>query len=565
MDEPASAGRDPPGSPSILIVEDDENVGRTLSMILEKLGYHTERAATGKAALAKAEVAFFNVVLLDIRLPDVEGLELMRPLKARHPEVCIIMLTAHASMDSAIRALNEGASAYIPKPFNMDEVLATVRDCLERQHLVLENRRLLQQGQQELAMRREVEEEREKLRQQVYQADRMASVGMLAAGLVEEITNPLSYLLYNLESLAGDLPSVTRVITSLISRLQTPGALDRLLGDDRRVTRPDVLEDLVSRTDEAIEGARQLRDIVKDLKALSRVHEDRNVTVSLNQVLESAAAMARNQVKYRARLVKDFGDVPAILANDGQLFHAFLNLLVHATRSIEGDASQNEIRLRTWAENEEVLVEISDTGRGIPADELHHIFDPFHGPDGPESGLGLSISNNIIRSCGGCIDVESAIGEGTRFRVRLPVSAGDESPPPQPVEAETEERPRVLMIDDEPNFGAAIKRALMDEFNVAVVTSGTDGKQLLSEDRSFDLILCDLLMPGLSGMELYAWLASESPEVARRVVFITGGAFTPEARSFLKRVSNLHLEKPFDLDNLRTLIRELVRKQSPQS
>jgi CheY-like chemotaxis protein len=282
--------------------------------------------------------------------------------------------------------------------------------------------------------------------------------------------------------------------------------------------------------------------------------------------------MAVNEFKYRARLVKEYGDLPTIMANDGRLSQVFLNLLVNAAQSIvDGGVERNEIRIRSWAEGDEVLVEISDTGRGMPPEEVARVFEPFYStkPEGVGSGLGLSICDNIIRSYGGRIDVRSEPGTGTRFTVRLPQSSsGDyEAVEPAPAAEEKPEQPevrhgRILMIDDEPNFGTSIQRVLMDEFEVVVATSGAAGKEILEQDTGFGLILCDLLMPTVSGMDLYDWLETRSPELASRVVFVTGGAFTPQARSFLQRVPNLHLEKPFDVSYIRSLLRELLARRT---
>jgi len=145
--------------PSILIVDDDESTCRTLSLIFGKKGYETETAGTGREALEKAQQRFFNLALLDIKLPDMEGVELLAPLNIMHPDMMMIMVTGHASLETAIRAINEGAWSYITKPLNMDEVLITVKGALERQRLVLENRRLYQEAKRELAERKRVEEE----------------------------------------------------------------------------------------------------------------------------------------------------------------------------------------------------------------------------------------------------------------------------------------------------------------------------------------------------------------------------------------------------------------------
>jgi two-component sensor histidine kinase/ActR/RegA family two-component response regulator len=144
---------------SILIIDDDESTCKSLSLIFRKKNYEIETAGTGEEAIEKARERFFNMALLDIKLPDMEGVELLAPLKEMHPDMVIIMVTAYASMETAVRALNEGASFYIIKPLNMDEVLSTIREVLEKQKLVIENRRLLQEVQRELAERKRAEEE----------------------------------------------------------------------------------------------------------------------------------------------------------------------------------------------------------------------------------------------------------------------------------------------------------------------------------------------------------------------------------------------------------------------
>ncbi|MGA9349291.1 MAG: diguanylate cyclase [Anaerolineae bacterium] len=142
----------------ILIVDDNESMCRSLRLVLEKKGYETETASTGREAIEKVQGRFFNLALLDIRLPDMEGIELLAPLKETHPDMAVILVTGHASLKTAMQALNNGASGYITKPLDMDEVLSKTRDVLEKQCLVMENRRLFQEAQRELAERKRVEE-----------------------------------------------------------------------------------------------------------------------------------------------------------------------------------------------------------------------------------------------------------------------------------------------------------------------------------------------------------------------------------------------------------------------
>jgi CheY-like chemotaxis protein len=241
-----------------------------------------------------------------------------------------------------------------------------------------------------------------------------------------------------------------------------------------------------------------------------------------------------------------------------------LNLLVNSAQAIEeGDVENNEIAVRTWTDEAHVFAEVADSGRGIPKDNLKQLFDPFFTtkPPGVGSGLGLSICHNYVSSYGGRIDVESEAGKGSRFIVVLPVYSEErhrQDPVREPEEKTSRQplvpRGRILVVDDEPMIGSTMKRILRRDHDVTSATSGLEGKDILENDPSFNLILCDLMMPDFSGMDLYAWVQEKHPQLSDRIVFITGGAFTPMANEFLQRIDNPRLEKPFDPEDLKATI-----------
>jgi nitrogen-specific signal transduction histidine kinase/ActR/RegA family two-component response regulator len=384
--------------------------------------------------------------------------------------------------------------------------------------------------------------EQRQMQASLAQSDRLASMGMLAAGVAHEINNPLTYVLYNLQSIAEDLPA---------------------LADAARAAGDGAPDDLLRCAEHALEGACRVRDIVQDLKTFTRVDEERAVRVSLNETIETAINMAFNEIKYRATLVKDLGDLPILMANDGKLAQVFLNLLVNAAQAIEeGDVERNEIRVRTWAEGEQVMAEIRDTGQGITKEHLGRLFEPFFTTKqvGVGSGLGLSICHNIVTGLGGTIEAESEPGRGTRFLITLPVRDVEEAG-----EATADLRNqaptaggRLLIVDDEAHVGEAMARMLESDHVSVVATSGQEAMQILEEDTRFDAIISDLMMPDITGMDLHDWLVERHPFLARRMLFITGGAFTPRAKEFLNRVKNPRLEKPFDPHSLRAWLRQIV-------
>jgi PAS domain S-box-containing protein len=401
-----------------------------------------------------------------------------------------------------------------------------------------------------LASFRDVTENRQ-LRASLAQSDRLANMGLIAAGVAHEINNPLAYALMNLESVADELP-------------QLAGALRRLPALELDpALRPAPFEDLLERVREALEGTRRIKEVVRGLGTFSRIEESEAAPVDLHHPIAHAISMARNEIRYRARLVQDLQPVPPVLASDGKLAQVFLNLIINAAHAIdEGDVERNQILIRTWSEGGRVLAEVSDTGHGIPEEHRARIFEPFFTTKGigMGSGLGLAICRNIVHGLGGELRFQSTLGQGTCFVVDLPPLPGNwgSGGPPATASATPATRGRILVVDDERGIRAAVTRLLGRDHEVVSAASGEEAKLLLERDQRFDLLFFDLMMPELSGMELYAWLKEQNAALADQVVFITGGAFTPRARQFLSGVENLRVEKPFDVTSFKKMAGELV-------
>jgi two-component system NtrC family sensor kinase len=380
-----------------------------------------------------------------------------------------------------------------------------------------------------------------------------------------------------MDSLAKDLSplvAAARLCRDHLRERVGDDGLAALLGDQAECLDQRALDDLLDRAKQALDGAERIKNITKGLASFSRVERGDTAIVDLNRAAEHAATMASSEIRFRAKLVLDLGKIPTVRASEGKLAQVFLNLLVNSAHAIEeGGAEHNRITVRTWAEDERVFAEVSDTGSGIPQEDLDRIFEPFFTTKavGRGTGLGLAITRSIVTELGGDIRVDSAVGQGTRFVVRLPIHRASpqseeavgarqqEGPAPSVV------RGRVLVVDDEDGVRSTLTRMLRQDHEVVAARSGMEAKSLLEEDRRFDLILCDLMMPEMSGMDLHAWLGQTAPSLASRVVFVTGGAFTPRASEYLAKAGNLRLEKPFDPVGLRTLASRLVAAAKVQS
>ena len=377
--------------------------------------------------------------------------------------------------------------------------------------------------------------ERVRLQEQIMQADRMATVGLLAAGVAHEINNPLAYITLILDKLVRDLPGVRAF--------------------------PERLTELVELAAEAQSGAERVGEIIRDLRTFSRSAVDPSGLADVPRVLDSSLKIAHNDIRHRARLTVEIAeDLPQVAASEARLGQVFLNLLVNAVQAIpEGARDRHEIRVSARRDGERVRISVADTGSGIAPAHLPRIFDPFFStkPPGVGTGLGLSVCKSIVVGMGGEIAVTSQPGAGTTFTVSLPLPAAASAPAAEaPAAAEPPPAPRVrvLIVDDEVILANALARDLSQDHQVTVATGGRQALALILE-QDFDLILCDVMMPDLSGLELYDEVRLRRPGVERKLVFMTGGMFTQRARAFLEQVDNPRVDKPFDMSEVRELIR----------
>jgi len=392
------------------------------------------------------------------------------------------------------------------------------------------------------------------MRARLSQADRMASVGLLAAGVAHEVNNPLTYVLLNLDRLHAALQEAHHTTWAAWAQ-------------------------------EAATGSRRVQKIVHDLRSFSRPDDAEPGVVEVRAVLDTALQLAASALRFRARLLRDDGEGPParVVANEGRLLQVFVNLLVNASHALsdtdpDGDPDRDVVRLQTRVVDGCVRVEVRDSGRGIAADHLSRLFEPFFTtkPVGEGSGLGLWICHNIVSALGGRIEVESTPGVGSAFTVVLPeadlaptravaATTLEQVPSPErqaPGETATMPRARILVVDDEPMILTSLAALLSARFEVVSAGSGEAARTVLGDDRRFDAILCDLMMAEVSGMDLHRWLASVEPALAERMVFMTGGAFTEGAERFLAAIDNPRMVKPFEFPALEALIARVVHAPS---
>jgi PAS domain S-box-containing protein len=384
--------------------------------------------------------------------------------------------------------------------------------------------------------------ERRRLEQKLIQSEKLSAIGQLVAGVAHELNNPLT-------SVSGYAQLLLR---------------DASLLDE---TRQDI-EQIHTQAERAAK-------IVQNLLIFAREHQPERHMVAINEVLRSALALQNYQLKVDniSVMLELDPDLPATTADPHHLQQVFLNLITNARHAMVERGGRGTLTLRTSVvrgpeDDATIQVEIQDTGIGIPERDLEKIFNPFFTtkPVGQGTGLGLSICFGIIKEHEGQIWAESQLGFGTRVFVALPmrVMLMPELEPavaPPPAE-EREPALNILVVDDEEPVVRLMARLLRDiGHRSTVVTNGEAALAALGSEP-FDLILCDVKMPGLNGFALTAAIRERSPELAERVIFITGDTLSPATRTALEQSGNLYLAKPFSIEQLELALQSLVRRRS---
>ena len=373
------------------------------------------------------------------------------------------------------------------------------------------------------------------------QMDRLATMGTMAATVGHEINNPLSYVYANLDFVVEELPQ------------SWSGEGDR--GEKHK----EIMKGLRA----ALEGTERIRGVVKSIQDFTRLDDESGEPTLVSGPLKSSLRIAGCKLASNVELQVDLRPTSPVAVSAARLGQVFLNLLVNAAQALdEVDREQpRRIEVRSREIDEQVIVEIADNGPGIAAEAQRHIFEPFVSTREEQggTGLGLSICREIVDAAGGSLEVESQVGQGSLFRVRLP--AVDE-PATESLDFLTEgnvdRRGRIFVVDPEMALGQSVQRILQSDHDVTLACSMRDAVEQLGDPRRFDLILCDLRMHGGPGHDLFAWIEANAPAYWCRLVAMTAEPIAPRARRRLEALPNPWLGKPFTNQRLRAVVANLL-------
>ena len=481
----------------ILVVDDEAALRLLLQRELEDRGHAVTVAPHPSEAVRALEREPFDLVLTDIRMPGMTGLQLTGEVRRRWPQTDVILMTGFASLESAAEGLRLGAFDYLMKPFT-------------RLELALRSIARLEE-------RRSLRAEAERLKLELVHRDRLAAIGRLAAGVAHEINNPACFVLANLglmrESLAGDTLPTKEL--------------------------PELREMLV----ESVQGLERISAIVRSLTGFARLRGQEQERLRLEELVGEAVDIAEEELLGTTAIELELGDTPPVAARRGELLQLVVNLLLTA-RGDPGMPVERRVTLSTaTTDTHGVALEMRDALVGL-------------GSLGPEPALGLAICEEIATRHGGTLTI-SILERERVYTLTLPSDGTEE---PRRARRPTPSA-RVLVVDDEPLVLSACRRMLGSDHEVVTVPGGAECLALLERDSNFDAILCDLIMPRVDGIRVYRTLQQNAPEHLSRLIFITGGANVSRARRFLDDVRPRLIEKPFTAQQILEQVRAVAQTQ----
>jgi signal transduction histidine kinase len=408
----------------ILIADDEPVSRRLLQSFLQTWGHEVLAASNGAEAWQLFQCHDSAIVISDWVMPEMDGLELIRRVRGCQrgaplaegkwtPYVYVILLTSKSQKEDVVKGMEAGADDFVTKPFDREELRVRLR-AGER---IIQLEQVLARQNQDLRQAQAA----------MIQSEKLASLGQLAAGVAHEINNPIAYVTNNLAVIRRDGMSALSLLGKYTETRAGLARTDPALAAELARLESDIdlgyiQHNLGRLLDVSLKGLERVRDIVRNLRDFARLDEAEFKDIDVNAALQTTIEIMRHELRQKMmRVETDFGNVPTLLGHPGKLNQVFLNLLMNA---LQACASEGVIAIRTGtATNEEVMIEVTDNGCGISAEHLPHIFEPFFTtkPVGQGTGLGLSVSYGIIRDHGGSIEVDSAVGQGTTFRIRLPL------------------------------------------------------------------------------------------------------------------------------------------------
>ncbi len=397
----------------VLVVDDSEIMRRLLRACLQRWEYEVVEAEDGAQAWALFQQSSFSLVVTDWLMPEMDGLELTQRIRSKDCPgyVYIILLTAKSEKEDLVAAMDAGADDFLAKPFDRDELRVRMRE-----------------GERIITLERALADQNRQLRETqaaLVQSEKLASLGQLAAGMAHEINNPVAYITNNLAVLKRDMRDLMEVLTMyqqgadvLANSAPELAAAVRRLEDESDLAW--VQENLPRLLESSLDGLRRVRDIVKNLRNFARLDEAELDGLDLNAALECTVEVLRHEIDAKQISIETSLDpIPQVVCRPGQIHQLFHNLLLNA---IQASQLEGRIDLRTAEDGDFAIIEVRDYGCGIDASDQPRIFEPFFTtkPVGKGSGLGLATCYGIATDHGGSIDVDSQVGQGSAFRVRIP-------------------------------------------------------------------------------------------------------------------------------------------------
>ena len=405
----------------LLIVDDEEPVRNLFAAYLGET-YTCRTAADAQEALEILAREPFALALTDIQMPGLGGIELLRKIVERYPETAVIVISGVDRTQRVLDAIRVGASDYLIKPCELDVLALSVERALERRVLLRNARRYKRDLEMRNAELAQQKAELVRLQAHMVQSAKMASLGLLAAGVAHELNNPAGFIYSNVDVLRQYVERLERCLFAYDEMNLPNKDAARIAKIKTEIDYDNIVDDLGSILSDCHLGAERIRDVVQNLRLFSRLDESEIKQVDLNEGIEATVRLLSQYYKSgRITLQRDYGELPLVNCYAAQLNQVWMNLLVNAAQAIEDN--DGTVRIQTLRDGKTVSVSVTDSGKGISPENLKRIFDPFFTtkPVGEGTGLGLSISHGIVEQHGGTIAVDNIPGVGTTFTITLPV------------------------------------------------------------------------------------------------------------------------------------------------